>query len=280
MAVQLDPDTLSLIKRALSDAGLSFVRLGRRVGSKNYQLDLVASDPTSREQLRWTSPGFKYPKCRKTGRDRQAETAHWAAWSQRGKEALFETSSIMHGRASPSSREAAPPLPGRQKRPRDCRKATTAEDSTPPAPPVSKRGGGARPGSGRPKGSYGGKRQRELMQTFKAQVAQGLHVCAEITSREIPAVKLEVALAGTDPALLKRLQNNSGGAGSKSAVGKLAKARSQVGKADLASQASQALWEQGVAYFGGVEKKCLRSDIVRHDVRYPVSFAVVRYHTI
>lgn len=97
----------------------------------------------------------------------------------------------MHFHAPRRRREdtPAPPLPGRERRPRatglsEQRNIPAGQQGATSAP-LPKRGG-ARPGGGRPRGSLGGKRQRVLLQTSKAEVAQeGLHVMPQITSRDI-----------------------------------------------------------------------------------------------
>lgn len=239
MPLQLDPDTLRCVEGALADAGLSFVRLGRKAGGKSYQLELVASDLVSQQRLRWCSSSIKYPRSCKAGRDRQAEAEHWAAWVQQGKETLRESS--MRAQAPQRSRESAPapPLPDRQKRPRDCQ-----EKNAMPAAPLSKRGG-PRPGGGRPRGSLGGKGRRKLLRTSMAELAQEeLHASAQRSSRDVPAAMVE------EPALA--LEEPS------------AASSSEIGDKDVAAlssaesrRACRESWEQGVTYFRAVEKACL-----------------------
>lgn len=232
MPLQLDPDTLRCVEGALADAGLSFVRLGRKAGGKSYQLELVASDLVSQQRLRWCSSSIKYPRSYKAGRDRQAEAENWTAWVQQGKETLRESS--MRAQAPHRSRESAPapPLPVRQKRPRDCQ-----EKNATPTAHVSKRGG-PRPGAGRPRGSLGGKGRRELLRTSMAELAQEeLHASAQRSSRDVPAAMVE------DPSLVLEEPASSSEIGDKEEA--------------ASSRACRESWEQGVTYFRAVEKACL-----------------------
>ncbi|CAN0324814.1 unnamed protein product [Ectocarpus sp. 4 AP-2014] len=140
-------------------------------------------------------------------------------------------------------------LPPREKRPRDCQPAT--EILTPPA----KRA--ARQGAGRPKGSFGRKRMRALLMP---QVERGQVTSARLGVRDISSAMLaasqEVDRHEKDwrPVFLKRQSNK--GVRRKEALRKLAKHRSQLEKAALASAACNEGWEKGVEHFRAVAKEC------------------------
>lgn len=101
------------------------------------------------------------------------------------------------------------------------------------APPEKR--GGIREGAGRPKGPYGGKKLRELLQTYKAAVKLGQLTHAGIAARDLPAAMLEAQVhvdkrqAEFDPAFLKRQANK--GVCRKEALRKLKWARLQLAKA-------------------------------------------------
>ncbi|CAM9671109.1 unnamed protein product, partial [Pylaiella littoralis] len=126
------------------------------------------------------------------------------------------------------------PAPSREKRPRDC-----PQTSDPPPP---EHRGGAREGSGRPKGSFGPKRMRTLLHQCEAFLRDGMAQSAHDATRDTSAAKMLAAAVAVEKnwaeltrrPYLKSQANK--GVGRKNAIRKLAKKRSQWEKAALAAE--------------------------------------------
>ncbi|CAN0267125.1 unnamed protein product, partial [Ectocarpus sp. 4 AP-2014] len=196
----------------------------------------------------WYSDSFAYPKSKKNNRDWSAEAEFAAAWRPSYSSGSAVLSTEDAGRRS----NVTLTLPPREKRPRDCQPAT--EILTPPA----KRA--AREGAGRPKGSFDRKRMRALLDGYRAQVERGQVTSARLGVRDLSSAMLaasqEVDRHEKDwrPVFLKRQSNRA--VRRKEALRKLAKHRSQLEKAALASAACKEGWEKGVEYFRAVAKEC------------------------
>ncbi|CAN0412021.1 unnamed protein product, partial [Pylaiella littoralis] len=89
-----------------------------------------------------------YPKGKRSARDWVAEVTFARAW--RPSRERVGGDSSMDADVNMDANEG--PAPSREKRPRDC------PQKSDPSPPEHR--GGAREGSGRPKGSFGPKRNR------------------------------------------------------------------------------------------------------------------------
>ncbi|CAB1104296.1 unnamed protein product [Ectocarpus sp. CCAP 1310/34] len=145
--------------------------------------------------------------------------------------------------------------PPREKRPRDCQHAA---ESTGDAPPGKR--GGARPGAGRPKGSYGRNRLRQAAQQLNGYLERGQLQCAQMVSRDLPGAMLDAVKEAHQqevvyrPAFLKRQSNR--GLGRKEALRKLAKHQSQLQKEAAASAACRSGWERGQGCLRAVIKEC------------------------
>ncbi|CAB1109141.1 unnamed protein product [Ectocarpus sp. CCAP 1310/34] len=245
MAFKLRDKPLATILATLAQRGGELVSVRQEKSPKKYRVELTAHVHGSEQ--RWCSPYIKCPKGRNTGRDWAAEDRFAATWRP-----SFSSGNVPHTDASAGEAEAAPP---REKRPRDCRHAAASTEDAPAA-----KVGGARPGSGRPKGSYGWKRVREAAQQLNDYIERGQPHCALIASRDLPGDMLDAVKEVHQhqevwgPAFLKRQSNR--GVGRKEALRKLAKHRSQLEKAAAASAACRSGWERGQDYFRAVIKEC------------------------
>ncbi|CAN0114184.1 unnamed protein product [Pylaiella littoralis] len=159
----------------------------------------------------------------------------------------------------------------REKRPRDCQQ--NSQDS--PPPPENR--GGAREGSGRPKGSYGPKRIRTLLHKYEAFLRDGMAQSAHEATRDISAAKMLAAAVAVEKILAEltrpylKSQANTG-VGRKSAIRKLAKKRSQWENAAIAAKACREGWSSGVEYFERVQEECLGATAAAtgHDAEQPL----------
>ncbi|CAN0421746.1 unnamed protein product [Pylaiella littoralis] len=116
------------------------------------------AEGSTRQQV-WYRKGIKYPKGGKSNCHWVAE-ADFAKSCRPSRERVGGDSSVDDARVSMDAHQGA--APSREKRPRDCQ-----QKSQDPQPPPENRGG-AREGSGRPKGSYGPKRMQTLLHKCEA----------------------------------------------------------------------------------------------------------------
>lgn len=246
MTFTLRLEALTAIRDALTRRGGTLTLVTQVKSAKKYRLQLTAdlSDGSSRM---WRSDYIKYPKGQTKARDRSAEAKWAAAWrpSSSSGSAVLSTEDARRG-----SNDTPPPP--REKRPRDCQPA--AEILTPPP----KRP--AYEGAGRPKGTFGRKRLRAMLDRYRERIELGQVTCGRLEVRDLSSAMLDAAQEVEKheqdwrPAFLKRQSNR--GMCRREALRKLAKHRRQLEKAALASAACREGWETGVEYFHAVAKEC------------------------
>ncbi|CAN0439359.1 unnamed protein product, partial [Ectocarpus sp. 13 AM-2016] len=128
----------------------------------------------------WRSDYIKYPKGQTKARDWSAEAKWAAAWrpSSSSGSAVLSTEDARRG-----SNDTPPPP--REKRPRDCQPA--AEILTPPP----KRP--AYEGAGRPKGTFGRKRLRAMLDRYRERIELGQVTCGRLEVRDLSSAMLDAA---------------------------------------------------------------------------------------
>ena len=245
------------INTALAQRAMRLVALTQVKEKKWYRIRITTAvdmaDGSTRQHV-WKSKSIKYPKGCRTRRDWAAEADFAKGWRSSRERVVGDKSMDGPYVRSIEANEGA--LSTREKRPRDCHQESILL-KTPP-----EKRGGAREGCGRRKGSYGPKRMRELLHTCEALLKGGMIQCAKEAARGISAaamlaasVAVEKNLAELTPPYLKQQANR--GVDRKSALRKLTKKRLIWEKAILAARACREGWENGVAYFEGVQKECL-----------------------
>lgn len=186
MAFGLYNDALTSVKEALSRRGDALVSVHQVKSSKKYRVEVVADQNGSRR--RWYLGSNAYPKGNKNRRDLQEEARLAGVWRP-------PQDSTIVPRLSDTRKEVeawAEALPVREKRPRDCQKKTAPEDARP------EKSGGACEGAGRPTGSYGRRRPREILAEYEAAAKAGQSTCAHVAAEKLPEPMLEAARAVQD----------------------------------------------------------------------------------
>ncbi|CAB1109985.1 unnamed protein product [Ectocarpus sp. CCAP 1310/34] len=199
MTFTLRLEALTAIRDALTRRGGTLTLVTQVKSAKKYRLQLTA-DLSDGSSSMWRSDYIKYPKGQTKARDWSAEAKWAAAWrpSSSSGSAVLSTEDARRG-----SNDTPPPPRG--KRPRDCQPA--AEILTPPP----KRPGYE--GAGRPKGTFGRKRLRAMLDRYRERIELGQVTCGRLEVRDLSSAMLDAAQEVEKheqdwrPAFLKRQSN-------------------------------------------------------------------------
>ena len=122
--------------------------------------------------------------------------------------------------------------------------------------------GGKREGAGRPRGSFGPKKLREVLKVCKAATEEGRLMDAQMALRDLPQLMRRAVqdseqqqFQAWEPAFLERQRNR--GVAKTAALRKLRKKRKQWEKAMLRTRACRQGWEEAIEYCRAVEKERL-----------------------